>query len=284
MKLFIFGMLLTSLSHAWTLNNNFAASFKDSNVKVFVDSGTVCPTNSMTVNELESFISPAIDDFWNTVPTSKLRLESAGFSESIFTMNEGRLCSPTDEDCIAAGTAAGGLDPAKGLIPAVSEIIIACNSNPLNFGGGNVLAVTIPNNFSGKKIKGAVILINDASSTFGSLSRSDKIAVIAHEIGHAFGLGHSKDSAALMHYKIKDLQKKLGQDDVDGVSFLYPIHGDLFGLSDGGILGGCGTITTDKNPPGGNPPFLFMGITFGVLILLFEIYRWLKRAKTRSSL
>lgn len=274
MKFLLLSFFITTFSHAYTLNNNFGASFKDNKVKVFVDSGTTCDQNLLTVNDLESMIGPAVDKFWNEVPTSSLKLDSAGFSEAIFTMNEGRLCSPTDDACISAGTTAGGLDPAKGLIPAVNDIIIGCNDNPLNFGGGNVLAVTVPNKFSGKKIAGAVILINDATNTFGSLSRSDQIAVLAHEIGHAIGLGHSDDKAALMYYRTVNLRKSLGQDDVDGVSYLYPMVLDGMGL-----LGGCGTISDGKNPPK-DPPFWQMAITLGFLILAFEL---LRRAKTRST-
>lgn len=291
MKVFV---TVTSLffslsSFAWTLNNNFGASFKDNHVKVYVDESTVCPNNRLTPDELESLIKPSVDDFWNEVPTSNLRLEAAGFSSHINTINQGRLCSPTDDACIAAGEAAGNDGtPEDGLIPAVDDIIIACNSNPLNFGGGNVLAVTIPNKFSGKKIKGALILINEASTSFGDLSRSDQIGVIAHEIGHAIGLGHSKDKAALMYYRTVSLRSNLGQDDVNGVSYLYPIVMDIFGLSEdgaleGGFLGSCGTISTDKKNPPGPPPFLLMGIAFGGLIILYELIRFL-RAKTRSSL
>lgn len=276
-------LLFSLTAQSWTLNNNFGASFEDSKVNVFVDAGTVCPTNGLTPNELQSLIAPAVNNFWNEVPTSSLRLEAAGFAASVSTMNEGRLCSPTDDECITAGTAAGNSNPARGLIPAVTDIVIACNSNALNFGGGNVLAVTIPNRFSGRKIKGAVILINETSTSFGNLSRSDQIAVIAHEIGHAIGLGHSKDTAALMYYRTVNLRNNLGQDDVDGVSFLYPMRGDLYGLSDEGILGGCGTISTDLKPPG-TPPALITGSILAFFILVFEGLRKLKRSKARSSL
>lgn len=283
MKLFFFLLLLLPVtSYSWTLNNNFAASFKKNKVRVYVDAGTVCPNNSITVNDLEALVEPAVDDFWNKVPTSALKLEAAGFSPATQSINTGRLCSPTDDPCITAGNGAGNL------IPAVEEIIIACNNNALNFGGNNVLAVTIPNKFSGKKIVGAIILINDTVSpgAFGRLSKSDKIAVISHEIGHAIGLGHSEDAAALMYFRTVNLRKRLGQDDINGVSFLYPMKGDLFGLmgeDKGGILGGCGTISTDKkNPPGGSP--FQMMITLGALVLIFELYRLFNRSKARSAL
>jgi hypothetical protein len=277
MKIILLILFISTFAHGYTLNNNFGAAFKSDHVKVFVDSSTSCDVNQITVNELESMIGPAVDRFWNEVPTSRLKLEAAGFSLPIFTINKGRLCSPTDDTCIAAGTAAGSLDPEKGLIPAVDEIIIGCNDNSANFGGGNVLAVTVPNKFSGKDIAGAVILINDYNSSFGNLSRSDRIGVIAHEIGHAIGLGHSEDSGALMYFRTVNLRNSLGQDDVDGVSYLYPMKFDGFGL-----LGGCGTISDGKNPPK-DPPFWQMGITLGMLVLLVEAAKLFKRLKARSA-
>jgi hypothetical protein len=147
---------------------------------------------------------------------------------------------------------------------------------PKNFGTG-VIAVTVPNNFSGKKIAGAVILIND-SGTFGNLSRNDQIAVLAHEMGHALGLGHSEDDAALMYYRTIDLRSNLGQDDIDGISYLYPMHVDAFGL----FGGFCGTISDNKTPPG-DSPFLPMVITLGSFILILELVKLLRRPKARSA-
>ncbi len=273
--IFLLALLLSATAQAWTLNNNFGAAFPKGRVKVFVDEGTVCPTNGVTYEELEGLVGPAINTYWNKVPTSSLRLDAAGFSPALSTINRGRLCSPTDDDCIAAGEA----DP-EGLIPAVNEIVIACNSNTLNFGGGNVLAVTIPNKFSGKKIKGSVILINDTSGTFGDLSRSDKIGVIAHEIGHALGLGHSDENASLMFYRTVAQRSRLGQDDVDGISFLYPIGGDVYGLSEDGILS-CATINNGGSGPGG--PLLPAGICLVLMIFLSELRRLFKRAKGRAT-
>lgn len=282
MKYFFLLALIAPGVEAYTLNNNFGGSFKDNEIKVFVDSGTTCSTNLLTVNELESLVDPAVNKFWNKIPTSSLKLDPAGFSQHITTINQGRLCSPTDDECISEANTAGGIDPLKGLIPPVNEIVIACNRNPLNFGGGNVLAVTIPNKFSSKKISGAVILINDSSNNFGSLSRSDQIGVLSHEIGHALGLGHSEDEEALMYYRTVNQRSNLGQDDIDGINYLYPMLLDTFGLTNG-LLGSCGTISTDKNEPPSNPPFAQMGITLGLMILIGEVLRLFYRTKTRSA-
>lgn len=285
---YILSLIFTlGTAHAYTLNNNFGASFKKNDVKVHVAGNTICdPTNAgVTPAELEDLIKPAVDKYWNEVPTSALDLGASGSSEAINNINEGRLCSPTDQDCIDDAEAAGNIDPDEGLIPPVKDIIIACNSNPLNFGSANVIAVTIPNKFSGKKIVGSVILINDFAPTFGNLSRSDKISVLAHEIGHAIGLGHSENSSALMYYRTVNLRTNLGQDDVDGVTYLYPMHVDAFGLS-GGLLGSCGTIQSnhhDHNEPPSNPPFVQMGISLGLMILIAELVRLLSRTKARSA-
>jgi hypothetical protein len=276
MKLLLIGMLLTNISFAWTLNNNFGAVFKDNNVNVFVDETTTCDGNFMQYFELQALVKPAIDQYWNSVPSANIRLHESGYSEAVQNINSGILCSPTDTACIDGA-------PAGTVIPAITDIIIGCNSNPSNFGGGNVLAVTVPVKFSGKKITGAIILINDNSPTFGNLSRSDKIAVIAHEIGHALGLGHTPDNASLMYYRTVNQRKRLGQDDIDGISFLYPMQGDLFGLSQDGLLGSCGTITDSNVPPQGNPPFVQMGMTLFVMIFIFRLVRLFNRSKARTS-
>ena len=271
MKLILLTLFFTHFSAAWTLNNNFGASFKSNNVSIYVDERTTCANINLTVYELEGLIAPAVNNFWNKVPTSNLRLNPAGFSSSTLNINTGRLCSPTDDNCISLGNNSGNL------IPAVTDIIIACNNNADNFNANNVLAVTIPNRFSGRKIVGAIILINNMSgSVFGTLSRADQISVISHEIGHALGLGHSENSSALMYYRTVDQRRKLGQDDIDGISFLYPMGGDLYGLSKNGIVS-CGSIDQKENNPPGPPPFLIMATSLGVLVLLYELRRLFKR-------
>jgi len=265
-KFIILFLTLTSLAEAYTFNNNFESSFKDHNVKVYVDELTTCANVGMTIYELNDLIGPAIDKYWNRVPTSNLRLKSGGFRSATTNINDGRLCAPTDDDCI---TTAGAT-----VIAPVEEIIIACNTEGLNFGGDNVLAVTIPNNFSGKKISGAVIVINSTlTSIFSTLSKADKIGVISHEIGHAIGLGHTDDSAALMYYKTVNQRKALGADDMRGVSYLYPMQIDGFGL-----LGGCGTITNARGTPLEKFPFWQMGASLAVMILLSELLKLLKRS------
>lgn len=272
MKFLISILFFTTMANAYTLNNNFGGAFKTKKVKVYVAPNTTCSQAGVTVYELQDMIKSAVNNFWNEVPTSSLRLHPDGFSGSVDNINAGRLCSPTDSTCIDG--AAGNL------IPAVGGIVIACNSNNFNFNGANVIAVTIPNNFSGKKIKGAVILINNTagSTAFANLSHDDKISVLAHEIGHAIGLGHAldKNKEALMYYRTVAMRKNLAQDDIDGVSYLYPVTMDGCGLFTGSVK----INNKDDDDDSKGPPFWQMGLSLFALIALFELRKLLK---TRSQ-
>ena len=270
--LILFSLFLSGGASAYTMNNNFAAAFDKKTVKVRVAGNSVCPGTSMTKDELEALIDPAINNFWNRVPTSSLRMKRGGFTDPITNINTGRLCSPTDDACIN--------DAGADLIPEVNEIVISCNNNPSNYdpngNSANVLAVTIPNHFKGKTIKGSIILINDGSNIFKNLPRSGKIAVLSHEIGHALGLGHSENSAALMYFQTVEKRTTLGQDDIDGISFLYPVGvpGDLAGC---GVLGG--TIAFKGDDDDIDPQFWQMGIGFLLLLILAKMRAYFRALK-----
>lgn len=270
MKYLFLLVWMISAAEAFTLNNNFGASFQNSKVKVYVANETQCADAGMTVYELQDLVKLAVDNFWNEVSTSSLRLETAGFYPTFpVNINTAVLCSPTDLNCINV-TASG-----KELIPPVKDIVIACNEENRNFNGSaSVLAVAVPNNFGGKNIKGAVILINNGPA-FLKLSRSDKISVIAHEIGHAIGLGHAlnKNPEALMYFKTVDLRTNLAQDDVDGVTYLYPKQMDGCGLFNG--FGGS-IISGSKGPP-----YWQMLLMLALMMMLSELLRFWKKARLK---
>jgi hypothetical protein len=232
----LFSLLFISVTflfaaHSWafTYNNNIGLRFKNNRVKVSVASNTTCPNGATTKDELLSLIDPAIEDFWNKVPTSRLVLVNGGEYQ---TSASGFY---TDVLCLVGASCTG--TP----IPLAQDIVIACNNNSTNFASTSLLALAMPNGASGRNITSAIVLINDiANSTFKNLSRQKKISVIAHEIGHAIGLGHSDDSAALMYFQVVPKRDSLGQDDVDGVTSLYPNEGDLFGQ-------GCFLNTTGQD-------------------------------------
>ncbi len=233
MKFLFSFLLLPTLAQAFTLNNSIGARFKEKEVNVRVGMNPT-PCDNVDLDEVSGLLSEAMDNFWNKVSTSRLELKTSG------SENTGDDNYWTGELCLSGG-ACGGTP-----IPAPNDIIVTCNKNTTNFpGGSSLLALTLPNDISGKDIKGAVVLINDTNGSFGALSSKDKVAVIAHEVGHAIGLGHSEESSALMFYKVVPTRTNLGRDDRLGVTYLYPVQVDLFGA-------GCflGTISTLKSGDG----------------------------------
>ncbi|MGK0367530.1 MAG: hypothetical protein ACI9QD_000667 [Thermoproteota archaeon] len=254
MKSLLLVLILFQSFHAkadFTLNNNISAGFDHNRVKVYLTSNSTCTSTLTSTSDLLLIISDAINNFWNKVPTSRLRLVNAGYYQTTNAdfLNE-KLCNPgIDSSCTAP------------YVPQVTDIIIACNDDTVvnfpteNSNPSSKIAVTLPNNTSNTNIVGSVILINDTADTpFKDLSYSDKVAVISHEIGHAFGLGHSDDTGSLMYYQLQNFRYSLGYDDVEGVSYLYPVKFD-----------GCGLISSiyfiDQNDTKKNAPSLIFILT-----------------------
>lgn len=260
-KLIIIFLLLLSLpSFAFRLNTSTGAAFNDDEVKIYVTSNSTCTQAGTTAQELLDLAVEASDDFWNTVSTANIKVKEGGI-KTITDTNyiTGELCaSDSDTSCPASA------------IPKVSNIIIACNNNATNFSSSSVLALSGPNNVSGSTIKGSVILINDLHNSFSLLSKSEKLNVLAHEIGHALGLGHTSKTEALMYYKNSDDRVALSQDDIDGITYLYPFEADdLFSCE--GML--AGTIDFKQDPPMGlfsthskNIISIILSLIFGLTI------------------
>lgn len=245
MKYIIALFYLSFSSWSFTLNNNINAGFEQSDVRVSISSNSTCGNIGLTQDQLLEYIPPAINDYWNRVPTSRLNLKYGGIYEtSDENFLTGQLCNPDLQD-----------DCEDNTVPVVTEIVIACNNNPSNFPIGGVLGVTLPNNIKNDRIAGSVILLNNtAQSNFPSLTQEDVIAVIAHEIGHAIGLGHSEDPSALMYFSLVPSRTSLGQDDFDGVTYLYPK-----------TIDGCGMFSVEQVEPPDATPFwwqMLLGILF----------------------
>ncbi len=218
--------LLTGELYAFTLNNSVGAAFEQDVIKVNVSS-TPCSNMGMTNDELLSLAGDAMDKYWNTVATSRLQIEQGDLVATSADFQTGLICQ-TGTNCV----------PNTDLIVG-SDILISCNTNATNFSNNlGVLGVTVPNNISGEVINGALVLLNDiASNQFQSKSKEEQMAILAHEIGHAIGLGHSPVEDSLMYYLSFSTRMGLGWDDVDGVTYLYPAQQPF---------GGCGSVSFDK--------------------------------------
>lgn len=253
LKLFIPIVFIASNSFAFTLNTNINANFDKDTVRVYVTSNSTCSNAGVSKSELLDIAMDAAHKFWNKVPTSYLRIKEGGIlntSDSKYT--SGILCvTDTDTGCDAATS-----------IPAATDIVIACNTDTtLNFTNSSLYALTVPNNFSSKKIKGSIIIINDSANTnFDQLSREEMVNVLGHELGHAIGIGHSKDKAALMYFSRFSQRHRLAQDDIDAVTYLYP--NKLHGCS--GIFGTISSKNNDDFWPPSASQFLFT-LIFGML-------------------
>lgn len=250
--------LMAFKTHAFTMNNSAKLVFDHDEVLVNVAAGN-CTNIGINEAELLTIVSDAVDEFWNTSPTSRLKLRKGSVVPVAAAFKTEGIC-----------VAATNCTPNPNL--AVSrDILISCNNSASNFSSSSILGVTIPNNISGTTIVGALVLINDMASTqFGTKTRPEKVAIIAHELGHTFGLGHSPVTDSLMYYATVSSRTTLGRDDIDGISYLYPKQQPV---------SGCGTI--DLN---GDKPNFWPGLFIGFSVIgLAELYRKKSSGKTQVS-
>lgn len=257
---FLIALVFLGLSvntYAFTMNNSVKLVFSQDEVRVNVAAAT-CNNIGIDETEVLSIVGDAVDRFWNTAPTSRLKLRKGNL-----TAVSGNYA--TDTICVAATNC----EPNAALAVS-SDILITCNTNPANFSSSAILAVTIPNNIDGTRIVGSLVMLNDQATTqFDTKSREEKISIIAHELGHAFGLGHSPVTDSLMYFATREQRKALGRDDIDGISYLYPKQQP--------IGGGCGSVVLDdKNKPS-SWPGLFIGF---FIIVMAEVVRKKRQPKT----
>lgn len=208
-----------------------AAAFDKSEVNINV-ANFPCEESSLDPEEILDLAVRAVDQFWNRVPTSRLRLRRGSILILPDAFNENSVCSdPSSSSC----------SPNPDLIVS-SDILITCNTSDDNFApNSGVLAISVPNNISGRDIKGAIVVLNDEETTrLKNQSPAELKAILAHEIGHAIGLGHSPVKDSLMYYTLVNTRTRLGWDDIDGVTYLYPKEQPV----------SCGTIRdVTKNTP-----------------------------------
>lgn len=169
-------------------------------------------------------------DAWNSVPTSGFTLKLG--DPSTVAASSIRSCTNCAEPTIACSTAMNA-DTGGAASTTVG------------------IALSVLNSATGYLVSSGLVLNSQAGAAANVANISaDLLAVtIAHEMGHALGLGHSGDRNALMYFSLDEkVTLGLGQDDIDGITYLYGRN--EFG-GDGPL--GCASVRT--RPPGkGGPP------------------------------
>lgn len=249
-KIILLTLILTTPAWAFTLNNSGGAKFGSNEVTLNVEGSEECANIGLSNQELLDAAFEAMDEFWNRAPTSNLKIIKGEVVQITADFHNLSMCTNTTGSCIARTS-----------LKVPSGIMLSCNDNATDFSSTRILGLTYPNNTSGRTIVGSLVMINDKAGTqFASKTYHEKKTIIAHEVGHALGLGHSPVEDSLMFYLHNPNRQYLGQDDIDGISFLYPAEQPK--------ISSCGTISTDqnKNAPQRGALLTMLGMFLGMLI------------------
>jgi hypothetical protein len=205
-------LLLMASAHAFTLMP--AASTSNARWRDFPIRFSVNASHSpLSEGDLRAVLSDALS-LWNGVPSSKLRAE-VGNRTSI---------------------------EAKNLITdSATETAVVFDENffqDLQISDHAVVAVGAAVSHGDSYTRGFIIVNANAMA----VRNPDELRVIlAHEAGHAFGLGHTEEQAALMYPYVQRIER-LGDDDASGITFLYPEKEGLDGMPFG-----CGSIQSHND-------------------------------------
>lgn len=222
-------------------------------VDVWISSDANCVDAGVNGDQLLRLTQQAVDQFWNKISSSRLRFVVAGYwNQNVVRFETGVLCTT--------------LDCGNSTVPNTNQVIITCNDNTANFSSTTYAKTSIIVNSD--NIIGANILINNTDGTvFADLTEIQKLWVIGHELGHAAGLGHTKNAANLMYYTLTPNRETLGEEDYWGMSFLYPQNQDGCGL-----IGSINKNQDNKKNDMVNSYLLWISnFLIGIMIFIFLI-------------
>jgi hypothetical protein len=226
------GLLFPSATLAFTLITSNMKGWDKDEVKFFLNPADC----SVSAGRIEEAIEHAVN-LWNSVPSSRLRATYMGQ-----TSDTGRAPDPVIS-CMTSG-----------IEGAVGVGIISTGGGVIQ--SGEIQLNSIPDDVG-----------NIAATTDAQLD-----IALAHEMGHVFGLGHSTAESSLMYYTLGSKERlSLSQDDIDGMTWLYPRNepGD-------GFLG-CGSLGGGTAPgPGGSLLWVLAAASWMALAM-----RWRDRGLTR---
>ena len=249
-------ILFSNSAHAFTLLSNLISTGWEDKELEFQVNVTSCTNLGVNESKLTTAVTEAIN-LWNSVPTSRLKLKRGAD-----TTNTGDTSPPT----------------------------IYCSNSMANpdavYASGSIGTLR-----GGRPTTGSITLNGKSSGAayFGDSAELVGQVVLAHEMGHVLGLGHSSAAYALMYYSVSDKTAvTLAQDDMDGISWLYPRSEPADGVL------GCGTLAAIQNrsaqwrskdgsnppPAAGNPS----GAASLTLILIMSFLSWRIFRSSRTSI
>jgi hypothetical protein len=181
---------------------------------------------------------------WTAQSGANIRLQSGGQ-----TGNCGNVLDGTNT--ISFGDCRNQLDPPSGCSGVLAQTLVSWFTQDTKIINGVVF----------RRLAEADIVFNDGMNCF--LGNSANLAeVTCHELGHAIGLGHSSDGAALMfptaHGRGRDAT--LGPDDRAGALAIYP--------SSGGGGGGGNLINDAANVVQSVPATMNAGHSYSVSVTM----------------
>ena len=250
MKNLLFILLFSYSSFAvFTLNPNTGRGFNSNKVNVIV-SNADCSGAGFSTSQYKAYLEDAVADYWNSVATSavNVKIGSVDSSYDITGLTFAQALAITPVNTILAGCNQSGAPEFDGGAGAGSSSILGAAQ--MSCSGSNCRAV--------------LILNSHPTSSVPLLNKRDLGATIAHELGHALGLGHSSSKLNLMYFSVGGkTQTWLGNDDIQGITYLYP-HEEKVGCLIGHMFG---TIKTDDDIDL-QPPFLLVLSFFGTLLFI----------------
>jgi hypothetical protein len=245
-SIFLFFFCFSNFALAFTLfssTNSKARGWSKKNLVYHLNSQN-CPTNIR-------FNLEAAMALWNSIGSTQINLELSP-KESTDSTAQILAHNFTDEALIICdpNMAAYGINPDS--IPGFANV---------TYSGNNEI------------IQSYLVLNVQGGATSNISTFSDDLVqvITAHELGHTLGLGHSSDISALMYYSAGYKQNlALAQDDIEGMTYLYPrdeTGGDQF-------MGGCALIkNNNKNKSGPLTKLLTLLFCLGPLLFLFLVRR-----------